>query len=83
MRYSVGLHLQNGAGQLVAQADFNFPAETEACRTVELSLSGVAPGVYDLLATVYAWETGERLPPSSDFPSGDDRVLLGTITIAH
>lgn len=63
--YSVGLHVLNEAGVLVAQQDFGLPdLRPVACSNTALDLSSVAPGSYRLHLVVYAWQTGERLRAS-------------------
>lgn len=60
--YSVALHVEDVAGQLAAQVDYGLPEQRFSCSPVSIDLSGVPDGQYQLLVTVYAWETGERLP---------------------
>ncbi|MDX2162854.1 MAG: glycosyltransferase family 39 protein [bacterium] len=57
--YSLGLHLDDAAGELVRQQDAGFTAP--ACRVDVFDLTGLPPGRYTLHAVVYDWATGERL----------------------
>lgn len=59
--YSVGLHVLDAAGTLVAQADYGLPLEAFACRETAIPTGHLPPGEYQLLALVYNWSTGERL----------------------
>ncbi|MBI5667119.1 MAG: glycosyltransferase family 39 protein [Chloroflexi bacterium] len=58
--YSVGLHVLDAAGELVAQADYGLPLEAFACR--QSVFADLPPGDYELNAVVYNWSTGDRLP---------------------
>ncbi|MEO8396669.1 MAG: hypothetical protein ABI700_26995, partial [Chloroflexota bacterium] len=75
--YSVALHVEDSAGQLVAQTDFGL---TQGCYAAEIS--GLPPGTYNAFLTVYRWQTGERLPGTNP-TSGDqaDRLPLGEFTV--
>jgi hypothetical protein len=80
--YSVALHVEDTAGNLVAQMDYGLPEQLFSCSPVTLDLSGVPDGEYQLLVTVYAWETGERLPGvvTATGETGD-RLVLGTFRV--
>ena len=60
-KYSVALHILNGAGDLVAQADYGLPVTTFTCEPHPFTIVNLPPGVYSLNVIVYAWETGEQL----------------------
>ncbi|MFZ4816297.1 MAG: hypothetical protein ACOYL5_17310 [Phototrophicaceae bacterium] len=61
--YSVGLQLLNSAGELLRQADFGLSA-AYTCHAATLDLTELPNGDYQLIAVVYNWQTGERLPYS-------------------
>jgi hypothetical protein len=80
--YSVALHLEDFAGNLVAQSDYGLPAEAFGCIATALDVSHLSAGNYTLLAAVYAWETGKRLPATgeqTDEPG--NRLRLGDFQI--
>lgn len=78
--YSVGLHLLDAAGNLVAQADYGLPLEAFACR--QNAFTDLPPGEYQLTAVVYNWSTGERLQ-GQNTQTGEtgDRLALGAFTV--
>ncbi len=80
--YSVALHVEDGAGNLVAQMDYGLPADAFGCVADTLDVSQLPAGDYTLLAAVYAWETGDRLT-GQDTASGEsgERLVLGTFTV--
>lgn len=59
--YSVGLHVLDEAGQLVAQVDYGLPPFGYACESSTLDVSLLPAGSYGLHVLVYDWESGERL----------------------
>ncbi len=59
--YSVALHVLDEDGQLVAQADYGLPDRAFSCQETPIDISGLSPGRYQLMAVVYAWESGQRL----------------------
>jgi hypothetical protein len=60
--YSVALHVIDADGNLAAQGDYGLPEQPFACVPTTIDLSAVPAGDYQLLAIVYAWESGARLP---------------------
>jgi hypothetical protein len=82
-QYSAGLHIDNPAGQLVAQSDYALPAGPATCVPAFVDVSGLPPGEYRLMLMVYAWETGARLTGLL-MATGEtaDRLLIGTFRIA-
>ncbi|MDX2138954.1 MAG: glycosyltransferase family 39 protein [Chloroflexota bacterium] len=58
--YSVGVHLLDMQGNLVAQSDFGL-ASGGNCHLVTLPLTALAAGEYELALLVYDWRTGARL----------------------
>lgn len=79
-QYSAAFHLENAAGELVAQVDYGVPTYPENCHAVDLPLENLPDGTYTLLTTVYAWETGTRVHPANAAAQPDERVVLGSIT---
>ncbi|MEP7287985.1 MAG: glycosyltransferase family 39 protein [Chloroflexota bacterium] len=81
--YSIGLQVQDANGQLVAQKDYGLPVTEFACQDNEIVLDKLPPGHYTLMAVVYAWQTGERLPAQNmTIGAQGDRLPLGTFSIA-
>ena len=80
--YSVALHVVDEAGQLVAQTDYGLPEQRFSCAPVTVALDNVPAGEYQLTVTVYAWETGERLP-GMVIATGEtgDRLALGRFRV--
>jgi len=90
--YSIGLHLVDATGQVVAQNDgalYDFYAQAELqtsqlqpdtryidVRSLELP-PDLAAGEYQLVVLVYQWWDGVRLQTSD----GRDEILLQTVTI--
>ncbi len=62
--YSVGLHVLDAQGKLVAQKDYGLSVQPFLCQSQMLALNNVPPGSYQLTMVVYAWETGQRLTGS-------------------
>jgi len=60
--YSVGLHVTDAEGKLIAQTDYGLPTDSFICQHPEIELGELAPGEYTLNVIVYDWRTGERLP---------------------
>ncbi|MFN8450774.1 MAG: hypothetical protein U0521_19870 [Anaerolineae bacterium] len=60
--YSVGLHVTNATGALVAQDDTGLPAGANSCLLFDLPVQSLPPGAYQVEAVIYDWRTGERLP---------------------
>jgi hypothetical protein len=81
--YSVALHVEDEAGNLVAQSDYGLPVSSTACQESTVMVHNLPPGEYKVLVIVYAWASGERLV-GEDAATGErgDRLLLGTFDIA-
>jgi hypothetical protein len=77
--YSVAIHVENGAGQMVAQTDYALEG---GCLSSDIPLNGLPAGRYTVLVAVYNWKTGERLPPEGDNVRADGRAVLGSFTAA-
>lgn len=81
--YSVALHLDNAAGELVTQADFPLPTPANRCQTTTLSLDGLPAGTYALYLIVYNWQTADRVPVGAAPDALDGtRWQLETLNIA-
>lgn len=77
--YSVALHVVDGNGNLVAQADYGLPDAPNACQKTTLN---VPEGAYSLRLAVYNWQTGERLTGVDATTGGQaDRLQVGTFTV--
>ncbi|HVU09664.1 MAG TPA: glycosyltransferase family 39 protein [Phototrophicaceae bacterium] len=75
--YSVALHVENAAGQLVAQTDFGL---FDGCYVAEIA--NLSPGTDHALLIVYRWQTGERLS-GTNAATGEqaDQLPLGQFTV--
>lgn len=60
--YSIGLYLMSDATTVAAQADTGLPETAFGLARLELSLTNVAPGTYDLYMAVYEWNGPNALP---------------------
>jgi hypothetical protein len=79
--YSIALHLEDASGALVSQADVGLPEAGAPCAHAALDLTGLPTGDYRLLAAVYAWETGDRLPPAGASMDLENRVVVAEIRL--
>ncbi|MCB9451248.1 MAG: glycosyltransferase family 39 protein [Anaerolineaceae bacterium] len=90
LNYSIGLHLLDSSGELVAQLDRNILHYGEALETSQLEPGrtyidsrdlrlpdGLPPGDYYLSLVVYDWQTGDLLP----LPDGRDALDLGAVAV--
>lgn len=75
--YSAALHVVAQSGELVSQTDYGVPASGFACVASAVSLRELPPGRYTLLAAVYDWRSGERLPGLSAAGEAGDRLRIG------
>jgi hypothetical protein len=73
-RYSVGLKVVDEGGSVVAERDDGLAGRAYTCQPQQIDLAGLPPGAYSLRATVYHWETGERL--MGRLPTGEQSDLL-------
>ena len=71
--YSVGVHVDDATGQLVAQTDFGLPEEGYHCPFAPLDVRPLPPGEFQVRVVVYDYTSGTRLTGQSG-----DRPLLGT-----
>jgi hypothetical protein len=80
--YSVALHVDDAAGNLMAQADYGLSELAFSCLETQLDVNGLPPGEYTLNVVVYAWESGQRLA-GEDLATGErgDRLPLGTFRV--
>ncbi len=77
--YSVGLHVEDAAGQLVGQVDYGLPNAQKACHETTLT---VPAGAYTLRVAVYNWQTGERLMGVDTVTSEQaDRLQVAAFTV--
>ncbi len=80
--YSVALHVVDSENHLVEQQDYGLPVESLACRKSTIPLDDLPAGEYVLMAAVYGWENGERLPGTiATTGQHGDRLPIGTFTI--
>jgi hypothetical protein len=80
--YSFALHIDNAAGELVAQQDAGLPYQQFTCQPTRLDLSGLPAGDHSLYLVVYRWQDGARLvgtPHDGSEPT--DRLRLGRFGI--
>ncbi len=79
--YSVAYYLMDG-GEIIAQVDEPLPHAPNICHITRLPLDAVPSGSYTLGATVYAWESGQRLTGLHQVDSNPtDLHRLTTVTI--
>lgn len=79
--YSVALHLTDTDGDLVMQADYGLPPAGRHCGVGHFDLTTLPAGTYTMTVSVYAWETGERLPAQTVAGAQrGERLPLGQIT---
>jgi hypothetical protein len=78
--YSVAVHVVDGAGNLVRQADLALPNQPASCRLAEIDTAGLGAGDYRVRMTIYDWRTGERLSPRGPGAEADDFVGVGSVS---
>lgn len=78
--YSVGVHIETAAGTFVQGVDSGITAHDGGCAHHVLPVNGLPPGDYVVRATIYRWETGERLPSITPAPDGE-RPEIGSFTV--
>lgn len=94
MDYSIGLQLLDSSGNLIAQND--GPIRLDGQTTINTSQlepgktymdrrdirlpAGIQPGVYQPVLVVYDWQTGQRLPVTTD-STDEDYLLLENVVI--
>lgn len=78
--YSFAVHVLDSSGALAGQVDTGLPPDhVFGCQAVQIP--NLAPGDYQIVLVVYAWETGSRLNALSGALSEGDSVSLGSFTI--
>ena len=79
--YSVALHVEDQAGEVIAQVDYPLPVLPFYCEESHIPLPvDLPPGAYSLRLIVYNWQTGERLPALDRLTGhSGDSLLLETI----
>jgi hypothetical protein len=76
--YSLGVYIMpHGVTDLLSQTDRGFPLERHVLMDIELALSDLPAGEYDLWLAVYNWQTAERLL----LPGGDNLWLLTSFEV--
>ncbi|MBZ0295399.1 MAG: glycosyltransferase family 39 protein [Anaerolineae bacterium] len=76
--YSVALHVEDSAGEMIAQADYGLPLLAFYCEETHITLPDLPEGSYHLRLIVYNWQSGERLPAFDRTTSQqDDSILIG------
>ncbi|NWF71167.1 MAG: glycosyltransferase family 39 protein [Chloroflexi bacterium] len=80
--YSLGLHVLDSSGTLVAQADFGLPYGGFHCRQAQIALAGLPSGSYTLTGTAYAWQTLAPLPAFGANAASGERLPLGTFRVS-
>ncbi len=80
--YSVGIHVFNERGDLVAQADYGLPNTSFGCQSTRIALDMLPPGRYSVDTLVYAWQTNVRLSAQSIANSQSNVYIhLGTFSL--
>ncbi|NOG50297.1 MAG: hypothetical protein HND48_13380 [Chloroflexi bacterium] len=78
-RWSVAVHLVDAVtDRVVQQDDYALPTTGYGCHVSVFDVPQ-AEGTYRVMVSVYAWETGERLPVTG---YADGRIPLDTFVIA-
>jgi hypothetical protein len=80
--YSAALHVWDAEGNRVAQYDGGLPDAAYQCQPIQLDLTGVPPGAYQVTLTVYDWVTGARLT-GTGFDETGEALPLGTLIIVE
>ncbi len=79
--YSVGIHVLDSNGQVRAQFDSGLPAAGTSCQAMDIDVSALPAGAYQLKAAVYNWQSGERLMSTAPDGSPADSATVDTVTI--
>jgi hypothetical protein len=79
--YSVSLQAWDAVGALAAQVDYGLELPASSCKQAVLPAAGLPPGTYELRATVYNWQTGERLPGVLESGEAGDLLRVGSFSI--
>ena len=82
-RYSIGLYLMSDASTVAAQADTGLPETVFGIARLEMPLTDVAPGTYDLYMAVYEWN-GPNALPAKNIRTGETSprlIKMGTIEV--
>jgi uncharacterized membrane protein len=80
--YSIGVHVTDASGQARAQFDEGLPTAGTSCQAMDIAVSDLAAGDYQLKAAVYNWQTSERLMSIASDGTSSDLPMLGTVTIS-
>ncbi|MBA3872925.1 MAG: glycosyltransferase family 39 protein, partial [Anaerolineae bacterium] len=79
--YSVGLYVFDTSNQVRAQYDGGLPAAGTSCQTMDIATTNLPAGVYQLGATIYNWQSGERLKVQTPDGTQSDMQMIGTVTV--
>lgn len=79
--YSIGLYIVNAEGHLIKQIDYPLPGQGWNCQSSNFDISDLATGEYQLLASVYQWEDGTRLPVQSIRRKQQNSIVLGMFQV--
>ncbi len=78
--HSVGVHIETANGEFLRQADSGITAYDAGCAHHVIPVDDLPPGEYVVKATIYRWESGERLPSTAP-ATDDERPVIGTFTL--
>lgn len=79
--YSVALYVMDDDLTIHAQQDVPLPHDELICAQHSVPLADVPPGEYGLYATVYAWESGFRLPATHSDGTLSDLQRLASVQV--
>ena len=81
--YSIGVYLMPDSSTVAAQADTGLPETAFGIARLEIPLTDVAPGSYDLYMAVYEWN-GPNALPATNIRTGETSprlIKMGTIQV--
>ena len=78
--YSLAVHIMDGQGNLVTQADYGLPTDSFDCVQVNIPLDTLSEGQYEIRAFVYQWQDGTRLD-AVDASDELDYIVVGEFSI--
>ena len=82
--YSIGLFVFDSNNQRVAQFDRGIPAAGTSCQALDIDVSNLPAGDYQLRTTIYSWQTSERLPSTAPDDTSSDLPTIAEVKIeAH
>lgn len=80
--YTISFFLLDDAGEVASQAESTLMPGPLGHRAFYLPTESLPDGRYNLVGTVYNWNTGERLPPGLN-PDANGLADFGTVNIAQ